>query len=142
MTGHAENQDIQREGLLVLGNLAVTDQNKATMAAAGGIEAIVSAMKQHKDNANIQHHGCATIGNLANRQTGMLRALDAQIEASHAIEVLVEAMRLHSDTVDVVWSACDAFVNLAEQDASSKVRVYLYVIFIIHVSVCNYRGPW
>ena len=107
------------------------------MAAAGGIEAIVSAMKQHKDNANIQHHGCATIGNLANRQTGMLRALDAQIEASHAIEVLVEAMRLHSDTVDVVWSSCDAFVNLAEQDASSKVRVNLCnsSLFNIHISV-------
>ena len=122
MTGHAENEDIAREGLLVLGNLAVTDENKGTMAAAGGIEAIVKSMKAHNENANIQHHGCATIGNLANRQTGMLRALDAQMDASDAAEVIVEAMRAWPLEVDVVWAGSDAMQNLVQQEPANLQR--------------------
>ena len=42
-----------------------SDENKVTMANAGGIELIVSAMKEHKSSAGVQEKGCGALRNLA-----------------------------------------------------------------------------
>ena len=40
-------------------------ENKVAIAAAGGIERVVSAMAGHAGSAGVQEHGCAALWNLA-----------------------------------------------------------------------------
>ena len=42
-----------------------SDENKVTIANAGGIDEIVSAMKEHKSSEGVQKNGCIALRNFA-----------------------------------------------------------------------------
>ena len=56
---------MQEYGCAALWNLAANEDNKVTIAEAGGITTIQSAMKTYYFNANVQYYGCAALGTLA-----------------------------------------------------------------------------
>ena len=41
------------------------DENRATIARAGGVDATVSALKRHINNPGVQEAGCAALRHLA-----------------------------------------------------------------------------
>ena len=45
--------------------MALNENNRVTIAEAGGIITILSAMKTHSSNATVQEYGCGVLGNLA-----------------------------------------------------------------------------
>ena len=55
------NANIQKEGLFELQNLAINENNRVTIAEAGGITTILSAMKTHSSNATVQEKGCGAL---------------------------------------------------------------------------------
>ena len=56
---------MQENGCGAISNLALNDNNKVTIADAGGITTILSAMKTHSSNATVQENGCGALQNLA-----------------------------------------------------------------------------
>ena len=60
MGGHLRSADVQKEGCGALRSLAAGKaDNKAKIAAAGGINAVVGAMGAHSGVADVQKEGCA-----------------------------------------------------------------------------------
>ena len=55
---------VQEHGCLVLWYLAVNADNQVKVAAAGGIEAVLGAMRQHGAVASVQEQGCRALWNL------------------------------------------------------------------------------
>ena len=60
-----QNESVQRKGCGALKNLASNADNRVKIAAAGGIESILNAMKQHAQHESVQEKGCGALGNLA-----------------------------------------------------------------------------
>ena len=48
-----------------LWNLAWNTDNQVKIAAAGGIESILNAMKQHAQHESVQENGCGALQNLS-----------------------------------------------------------------------------
>jgi hypothetical protein len=73
---------VQESGCTALSNLSCSVDNKVTIAANGGIEAIVNAMHRHGAHAGVKKHGDLALKNLGgrNRKNRALSA-DAQIAA-------------------------------------------------------------
>ena len=60
-----------------LGNLAVLNaENKVTIAKQGGVDVIVTAMKQHASVAAVQEYGCWALRNLAENAENSVTSLD------------------------------------------------------------------
>ena len=53
-----DDQQILR---LPLGNLADSDDGKAKVIAGGGIETVITAMRQHSSHAGVQQEGCGAL---------------------------------------------------------------------------------
>ena len=62
-----------------------------TIADAGGITTILSAMKTHSSNANVQEHGCGALQNLASNENNRVTISDAGGKA-----VIESALRNYS----------------------------------------------
>ena len=45
--------------------MAVNDDNKVSIVAAGGIDTILSTLMNHLSNAYVQEYGCGALKNLA-----------------------------------------------------------------------------
>ena len=77
------------------------------MAAEGGIEAVVGAMKNHPSNAAVQLNGCLALAFIA---------VDAEnkvlVARTGVIEAVVEAMKNHPSNADVQHCGCRALVNI------------------------------
>ncbi|KAJ1469153.1 hypothetical protein T484DRAFT_1597717, partial [Baffinella frigidus] len=56
---------VQEQGCKALRNLALNNENRAAIARAGGIEAVVAGMGAHTLFAEVQRSGCAALGNLS-----------------------------------------------------------------------------
>jgi hypothetical protein len=66
---------VQALGCAALRNLAAGNaDNKAKIAAAGGIDAVVGAMGAHRGVADVQKEGCAALLNLAEANESRLNA--------------------------------------------------------------------
>ena len=66
MKTHSSNATVQENGCSALWSLAANnDNNQVTIAEAGGITTILSAMKTHSSNATVQENGCGALQNLA-----------------------------------------------------------------------------
>ena len=78
-------------------NLAINDGNKLKIAEAGGIQAVVAAMKAHRRNVYMQQHACWALRYLVVNDGNQVKIAEAGgIEAvvtamDHNREVLVEA---------------------------------------------------
>jgi hypothetical protein len=61
MKSHSSNADVQENGCGALWYLALNDNNKVTIAEAGGITTILSAMDNHSSNPFVQYCGCTAL---------------------------------------------------------------------------------
>eukprot|EP01045_Picozoa_sp_COSAG04_P034727 COSAG04_NODE_7728_length_1077_cov_6.935583_1_plen_358_part_11 len=81
------DRDVQRHGCNALGNLVTgSPANRAAIADAGGIDAVVGAMTRFPDDRDVQYHGCFALAMLAEdspangaaiREAGGVAALSA-----------------------------------------------------------------
>jgi hypothetical protein len=97
MQMNEQNADIQ-EGLLNLQNVANDDNNEVTIAEAGGITTILSAMKFHSSNAN-----------------------KVVIADAEGITMILSAMKTHFSNANVQEYGCTALAFLAENHDENKV---------------------
>ena len=67
MRNHPYNANIQHYGCAALQNLAMNEKSKTTIAEAGGITTILSAMKTHSFNSKVQYLCIAALSNLADK---------------------------------------------------------------------------
>ena len=62
--------------VLLMYAMRYVDENSMEIASLGGIELILTAMKEHKSHEEIQRYGCGALGNLTfngrNRKECML----------------------------------------------------------------------
>ena len=76
----------------MLANLAANNpDNQVTIAAAGGIEVAIEAMKKHSEVALVQEKGCVMLENLAMNDDNRVK-----IAKAGGIELAIEAMKKHS----------------------------------------------
>ena len=108
MGGHRGDADVQKEDCWALGYFALHDDNRAKIAAAGGIEAVVWAMGGHRGDAGVQQWGCGALFNLAFNNADNR----AKIAATGGIEAVVGAMGAHRGDVDVQGQGCGALYSL------------------------------
>ena len=93
--------------LLELWDLALNEDNRVTIAEAGGITTILSAMKKHSSNANVQENSCGALVNLALNENNRVTISNAGGKA--AIE---SAMRNYSSNAGVQEKGKAALRNL------------------------------
>ena len=84
-------------------------ENKTTIAAAGGILGAIAAMYAHRDVPGVQQWGCTMLGNLAANHP----ANQTAIVAAGGIECAVAGMRAHRGAAEVQQWGCHALGNLA-----------------------------
>jgi hypothetical protein len=65
MDNHSSNAYVQEYGCQALGNLAFNENYQVTIAEAGGITTILSAMKKYSWSSPVQHYGCEALFNFA-----------------------------------------------------------------------------
>ena len=117
MQMNERNADIQIKCCSELCNLAANnDKNKVTIAAAGGITTILSAMKTHFSNANVQHYGCEGLMNLAVNDKNKVTIVEAG-----GITTILSAMKTRSSNATVQDNGCVALQNLALRNDKNKV---------------------
>jgi hypothetical protein len=98
-------------GCGALWNLAFSDANQTEIAGNGGIEAVVSAMRQHSADAGVQEEGCGALWNLA-----ATKANESLIGSSGGVDVVIHAMTLHRSICGVGEQGLGALRNLAAND--------------------------
>ena len=65
MRAHETVSDLQKEGCALLKYLALDNENRVRIAQAGGVCAVLSAMRTNESNAYVQKEGCGALMNLA-----------------------------------------------------------------------------
>ena len=84
--------------------VGVDDDNIRRAVAAGGVEAVVEALRAHSADAVKQEQNCWTLGNLCCLDDENRR----RFGAVGGVEVAVEALKAHRDNADVQGSAFGA----------------------------------
>jgi len=76
---------MQEEGCAALSNLCYDDENNRRAGAAGGVEAVVEALKAHSADARVQEEGCVALCNICYDDENKRRAVAAGgVEANGA----------------------------------------------------------
>lgn len=77
LKNHRDNVNVQQNGCRAIGQFAYknglfdfnccndSDENRVTIARAGGVDATVAALKRHIGNPGVQEAGCAALRHLA-----------------------------------------------------------------------------
>ena len=94
-------------GCGALGHFSGIDENRAHIADAGGIEAIVAALYAHPSSAPVQRNGSYALRNLARNDAN--RALMAE---AGVIEAVLAALEAHPANPDVQRNGCAVLGNL------------------------------
>jgi hypothetical protein len=115
MRAHSKNAAVQEEGCAALWSLASND--RVTTGAAGGIGAVLGAIKTHKDSASVQKAACWALSNLAINNDNAVT-----IAAAGGIEAIAAAMTVHEGSAAVQEQACWALDYLAGH-ASLRERI-------------------
>lgn len=118
MRAHIGSAGVQKAGCNTLAGVALPDANKATVAAAGAVEAIASAMLAHAGSADVQVIACWALGNIA-----CLAANQAKIAAAGGIELAAAALSAHAGNAEVQEAACVALRNISSANSSLQERV-------------------
>ena len=109
-TGHKASVCVQEHACGALKCLAVNADNKVRIVLAGGIEAVIAAMKEHRTNAGLQEQACGALINLAaNNNTDN----KVRIAGVGGIEAVVAAMAANKASAGVQEQACGALRSLA-----------------------------
>jgi len=87
-----------------LANLADNLDNKVAVAKAGGIKAVITAMRNHASHAGVQHYGCRALTSIAYKNW------DNKVAVAKAggIEAIITAMRNHASHAGVQHWGCKA----------------------------------
>lgn len=85
--------------------------NPKAIAEAGGIDAVVAAMRLHPAEPDVQRNGCLALANLAANNHDNRRL----ISAAGGVASVLHAMRMHQ-TPSVQKDGCRALMNLAADD--------------------------
>jgi len=64
---------VQEESCAALSNLCFDDENRRLAVAAGGVEAVVEALKAHRANAQVQEWACGILWRLCIDNDGNIR---------------------------------------------------------------------
>ena len=92
MRRHPADAGVQEEGCRALESLAFGNaDNRAKIAAAGGIADVLAAMRAHRSHAWVQFQGCQALWKLANGNADN----KGKIAAAGGIEDVQAAMRAH-----------------------------------------------
>jgi hypothetical protein len=136
MKRHVDMLVVQERGCYVLWQLSAAKQGcgvtrssgvaadlspdvKASIVAAGGIDAIVSAMRRHSDDAAVQEWACRALQRLAARNV----ANQVAIAAADGVVAVVDAMRRHTAVADVSEWGCAALRSLAYGHEGNQVAI-------------------
>jgi hypothetical protein len=103
MEAHKASVLAQEHACWALRKLAVNAGNQVRIAEAGGIEAVLSAMKAHTTSVLAQQHACAALRSLAVNAGNKVLIAEAG-----GIEAVVSAMKAHKTIGLVQQYACAA----------------------------------
>jgi hypothetical protein len=110
---------VQERGCWALESLVYSNAENWTRAwAAGGVEAVVAAMRAHASDARVQERGCWALESLVySNAENRTRA-----GAAGGVEAVVAAMRAHASDARVQEHGCWALRNLGSNNAENKKR--------------------
>jgi hypothetical protein len=92
---------------------------KDTIAEAGGVAAVIGALREHRSSAGVQHAGCLALSLLVrNHPPNTTAALQAEGPGA-----LLAALREHPADERVLQSACDALFYLSVTSDSKAAVV-------------------
>lgn len=96
------------------------------VAALGGVEFVISALKRHASVERLQAVGCNLLGLLCDREEHVRQAVDAG-----GLNAIIEAMRTHTDAIYVQSYGCLAIGQLASSPERSKLAADLGAIPLV-----------
>ena len=109
MLSHISTSQVQEQGCRALTDLSRGfDDNKVSIATAGGIAAIVNGMKAHRVHPGVQENGCLALSNLAANSDNQV-----SIAKAGGIVTIVSGMEVHRDHAGVQKYGCWALTSLA-----------------------------
>ena len=125
MGSHLSSAEVQEQALSKLGILAMNSaENKEEIAARGGIEAAVNAMKEHPTSVSVQEAGCWALLNLAAHAENRVA-----IAAKGGIDIVARAMSAHRSSAGVQARGCWALENMA-LSLPGKVVFFSFLFFL------------
>ena len=93
--------------------IARNDDNNVKVAAAGGIEVIVTAMKNHQASAAVQQNGCGALVDIAVNDDNKMKVV-----AARGMEVILTAMNNHQASTKIQQLGCRALSYIAVTDGN------------------------
>jgi hypothetical protein len=109
MRAGAGDVEVQRAGCSALWILAAGNAgNRVAIAEAGGVQAVVGAMKLHQGIAAVQEMGCGALMNLALNAGNRMA-----IGEAGGVQVVIDAMKIHEGIAEIQRWGCRALMNLA-----------------------------
>ena len=117
MIMHPANATIQVEACMALNQLSINATAKVTIAAAGGIHHVLSAMAGHSGDADVQYAALRTLSSLAlgNKHNAK------QIAEAGNINTVLGVMLRHRDVADVQYFACDILKQVSDNDNADRI---------------------
>jgi hypothetical protein len=116
MTGHLKSALLQETGLGILQNISMRGPDeKARIAEAGGVEAVVSVLREHIRLPSVVERGLATLWSLAVLDENQIRVANAD-----GINLVVNCMMALIEYERVQKQGCGCLCALAG-DSTSKV---------------------
>ncbi len=105
---HANLENVQQYGCVVLANLACNSNNRVVVADKSGIEEVLAALNAHRSSENVQHYGCRALSNLADNSNNQ-----TAIVGKGGIEAAVAALNAHRSSENAQRWGGLALTNLA-----------------------------
>ena len=113
---YMEEIDVQEKACVALGSLVLDVEHRARVARAGGIDAVVAAMREHPGSEALQERACCALAHLSD---GDPRGCAAIARAGGLVAV-AEAMRAFGSVAALQRWACAVFAHTldAAEDAA------------------------
>ena len=112
MIMHKANATIQVEACMALRRLSINATAKVAIAAAGGIERVLSAMAGHSGDADVQCAALRTLSSLALGNEDNAK----QIAEARNINTVLGAMLRHRDVADVQYLSCEILKQVSDNN--------------------------
>jgi hypothetical protein len=112
MCAHAGVADVQQVGCKALLSLAIiSDESKAAVCQAGGVQAVVHGMSAHLQNWELQCGAFDLIQNFKGSDAGT-----TAIQNAGAIDAVVKGMQANNYIVNVQQKGCEVLWHLSSND--------------------------
>ncbi len=117
---HPSAAGVQEWMCLAIFSLVWFPANKLLIAASGGAECIVEAMRLHADSPSVQGAGCNALANMASAGTADIHSA---IVRAGGLTALVAAIQGH---VSTIGPACWALKELASHSDDLRLQIALH----------------